>query len=590
MSDCYKTGYTCQVVDNHLFTSPNNIYENILNAAEGCCVNVSNLKHTSKFTRTFAENDPYRKLAAGLPASDAGFEDKIDGHRFQPEVCGGFSSMLNTDTINLYDYPLPAMSTQYSTLTSDAKSQSIDDKREKTKGELIIRNTQSSIIGDVKDTLPTLRALPEIYNNIVDFDIIVDHAIIYTTDTIYIEKLAYNYTTGLFDPSSTMPITVIASPDRRSTIIKPFFNEPTNTIVFGRTVVHKNTITPELYKYNIKTGSYHSVYGAPPPENDLNRLRLPDDIVGKFVISSINSTHLSYNELLHKYTVTCTGRLSATGAELARAANINDSDDQYSTDIFFIGVYNFTDTQAGFQYLDSIIYHPHNKREYTTEVITSTKSIKLSSTPVISIGNITDPRSTISLDPSTIPTREFKLKEIRYTYNNKTTTKSRLPINDIGYANITDITKMVESYVPHTSGGATDFASPRYSPVDFNLNLNLDEISVVTISIECVYYDNHRIHYKVIGESRPLPLGLLFEDINVVDTVSYATDNNPSMLKVMLETKNPQYITEILIDNNGIGVDEQEYTFADALNKAGFEFSDLLPEPTPTPTPTPTSP
>ena len=105
-----------------------------------------------------------------------------------------------------------------------------------------------------------------------------------------------------------------------------------------------------------------------------------------------------------------------------------------------------------------------------------------------------------------------------------------------------------------------------------------------------MYYDNHRIHYKVIGESRPLPLGLLFEDINVVDTVSYATDNNPSMLKVMLETKNPQYITEILIDNNGIGVDEQEYTFADALNKAGFEFSDLLPEPTPTPTPTPTSP
>ena len=78
---------------------------------------------------------------------------------------------------------------------------------------------------------------------------------------------------------------------------------------------------------------------------------------------------------------------------------------------------------------------------------------------------------------------------------------------------------------------------------------------------------------------------MLFNDINIVDTVSYTSDSNPSLLKIVLETHKPRYITEVIIDNNNVGID------SDTVYSSDYEFGELIsPPPTPTPTPTPTSP
>jgi hypothetical protein len=591
MSDCYTSGFICQIVDNHLFSTKNNVYEEILNAAEGCCVNVTNLVPTSKFGRTFAENDPYRMIEDGRPPSDAAFERKIDGHQFIPGHCDdAFSNTLNLEQVNLYNYQLEAMKTEYVTLTTDVVEQTIDDKRERTLGDVVIRNTQSSIITNIRDLAPTLNSLPEVYTNVVDFDIIYDHLLLYTPDSLYVEKLSYNYTTGKFDPSSTMPIVVKTADTKRSALIKPYFNEDKKHLVFGRTIVDRGVVLPELYRYNIATGAYSKIHGDGITSDDLDNFRLPPDLTGKFVIKSVNSTHLTYNSILQKYTITTTGRLSATSAELIRVSNTGDNDVQYADDILYISIHNFSDSGTTLEYIDSIIYHPHNKREYILDLEDTSRNISLSADAVINMGTISDPRTVLSLDPRSIPVREYKLKEIRYTYAGKTVTNSRLPINDMGYANITDISEMVESYVPHTSGGPTDFASPRYRPLELDLDLNLDEISVVRIDVECVYYDNHRATYTILGESRPVPIMLLFDDINIVDTVSFTGDSNPSLLKLVLETRNPRYITEVIIDNNSTGVDIDRNSF-DSPPSSDHEFSEPVNlSPTPTPTPTPTSP
>ena len=586
MNDCYTSGFICQVVDNHLFNTKNNVYEEVLNAADGCCVNVSNLIPTSKFGRTFAENDPYRMIAAGRPPSDAAFERKIDGHQFIPGHCDDkFTNTLNLEHVNLYNYQLSAMTTEYVTLTTDIVDQSIDDRRERTLGEVVIRNTQSNIITNIRDLAPTLNTLPEVYNNVVDFDIVYDHLLLYTDDKLYVEKLNYNYTTGKFDPSSTMPIVVKTNTTDQSALIKPYFNEDKKQLIFGRTIVDRGVVLPELYRYSIATGSYNKIHGDGITDSDLDSYRLPPDLAGKFVIKSVNSTHITYNNILQKYTVTTTGRLSATPSELVRVSATGDDDVQYADDILYISIHNFSDSDTTLEFIDSTIYHPTNKREYVLELTDRTRHVSLSADTIINMGVISDPRTTILLDPRSIPTREYKLKEIRYTYSGKTVTNARLPINDMGYANITDISEMVESYVPHASGGATDFASPRYVPVNLDLDLNLDEISVVRIDVECVYYDNHRLTYTILGESRPLPIMMLFNDINIVDTVSYTSDSNPSLLKIVLETHKPRYITEVIIDNNNVGID------SDTVYSSDYEFGELIsPPPTPTPTPTPTSP
>jgi len=583
MSDCYTSGYTCQVYDNHLFNTRNNVYELVLNAAKGCCINVTDLLISKEYGRTFAENDPYWMLSNNLPASGAGFESKIDGHFFKPGHCdSSYDNLLNVSGINLYDYQLSAMTTQYMTLTTAAVHQTIDEKRHRTLGDVIIRNTLSDEIVDVKQLAPTLNALPDIYNNIIDFDLVYEYLIIYTPTTMYIEKLNYNYRTGVFDETSTMPIILDVTPSPTSTLIRPYFNEAKKEIVFGRTVSSNQSVYPELYKYGLESGKYRKIFGSDMSENVLKKLGLPDDIAGKFVVKSINSTHLTYNDILQKYTVSYTGRLSASHAELARVANIQDDNVQYASDIFFIGIHNFANAEPTLDHIDSIIYHPSNKREYITSLHESTRRLPLSGSRVINMGNISDPRTSLLIDPRGIPSRPSKLKEIRYTYAGETTTNTRLPINDMGYANITDISTMAESYVPHASGGATDFASPRYVPVDLNLNLNLEEISVVRVEVECVYYDNHKILYTLLGESRPIPALLLFDDINIVDTISYSTDSSPNLLKIVLETKSPQFLTEVIIDNDSIGMD--------TTSIYNYEFGELeYPVPSPTPTPTPTS-
>ena len=554
---CYSNEFECQIYDNYIFkTQGGSTYELFLNAASGCCVNATNVGFTKKYGRTFKENDPIRQMADGYPPEHAAFQGKINGGDFIPNVCDDidYFSDLNIEPINFYNYRLSSMQTEYVSLTSDATQQTIHTRRQQSLGEVWCRNTISTKIQPIHELIPSIQQYPDIYNNIVDFDVVYDTILVYTHDTTYVDRLVYDYTTGEFQVPSVAPMLIVQDSNDRSKLIRPFINEHRNEMVLGKTVVYDDEVVPELYKYNIDTGSLTVAYGNNTHKVDHNKYRLPYNITRDYMLHEVSATHLTYNETLHKYTVTFTGRLSARRDKI-----LNDAGTvEYNDRIFAVFIYNFKDSSTGLRLLDSMVYMPTNTKQISYNTGESTRSIQLEGRGgVIDLDNVSDSKTELIIDPKFVQVREHKLKEIRYIYRGNTNTITRAPVNDMYYADLPNVMDMVESWRGHRCGGPTDFASPRYKPHTINLDLNLDEVSSVNVQVQAVYYDGHRETWQITGEARPLPIDAVLQGFTLIDTKSYTTDTNPNLLKLIFESQQPKYVTEFIINNNN----QREDTF-----------------------------
>lgn len=552
--ECYVTGYECQVVDNFAFKiQTGDIYERVLNPTGECCVSIPGITLTRRYGRTFEENDPYRKMAQGLPASDAAFDDKIDGHYFLPDICEEqqVETDYNIESINFFDYTLDSTKTkltQVDPITGDKVT--IAESDSSVVGKVFVRNTTGSVVEKLENLLPGLQSNPDIYNNITDFTIVYDNIILYTSDSMYIDQINYNYTQGDFASSTTTPVKITSTPDPREQVMKAHFNPVDQDIMVGKmTVVNNKLIVPQLYRYNANTHVYSVAYDGVSNVKDHIKLGLSPDIYNDFVINSVDRPIICYNDKLQKYSVVSVASLSATPQAIAAAGEW----DSLLGNFFCVLVYNFKNYNTGLELIDSTIFHTPNKRQLKYKDITSSRTLELSSTnEFINIGLITDPSTNFTLNFRNAPVRESKLKHVTVTYDGVTYIKNRLPVNDMLYADIPHINTMVEGFVPHASGGPIDFASPRYQDISIDLNLNLHDISVVELSGQAVYYDGHVETYKMYGESRPLPLANVFGHMSLINAVSYTTETRSNLIKCTFETTEPNYVTDVIIDNGSL--------------------------------------
>ena len=552
--DCYSTGYVCQVVDNFAFKiQTGDIYERVLNPTGACCVSIPNLVLTRRFGRTFEENDPYRKIAQGLEPSEARFDDKIDGHWFRPDICEELveETDFNVESINYYDYQLESTKTaltEYEPITGDRVS--VDASKNKITGKLYIRNSVGNTIDLLENVLPSLKSLPIIYNNITDFTVVYDNIVLYTNKDLYIDRVGYDYATGKYQTSPTTPIHITVSDDPREQVMKSHYDPESQNILVGRTaVINKRLIVPQLYKYNANTNLFSNAYDGVSYTPDHIKLELPPDIYQDFVLNKIEKPIICYNDKLQKYTVVAVASLSAT-PEAIVAAGEHDS---LLGNFYCVLLYNFKNYNTGLELIDSTIFHAPNKRQLKYRPITSSQTVELSTTNnYINVGIVTDPNTNFTLNFRNAPVRSSKLKHVSVTYNGTQYIKNRLPVNDMLYADLPHINNLVESYVPHASGGPIDFASPRYQDISIDLGLNLKDISTVKLSGEAVYYDGHVETYNMYAESRPLPLANVLGHMSLIDAVSYTTDTKSNLIKCTFETEKPNYITDVLIDNGGL--------------------------------------
>lgn len=549
-NQCY-TNYDidCQIIDNQLFkTYADDPYELLLNPASGCCVNSKYAKTSKLFGRTFIENDPLRMMLNGYPASAAGWETKVDAGYFQPEICNETpASVYNTENLNLYQYQLSSTLTEYITAETDIKTQTISSKRKQMPGELWCRNTLSTEIQRIQDLLPTLRNFPEIYSDIVNYDIVYDTVVIYTTKHVYVDRLKYDHKTGMFVTAEVEPIVFETSGDDNVGHAFHYLNELDNSLTFAKVENSSNGAEIEMYRYDLDTGNLSISYGTAAREADKLVTRLADDLHGKYDLYKISQPHLTYNETINKYTLTFVGRLSATSELLLSTAGT-----EYQGSIFSLYIYNFKQSSAGMDLIDCIVYHPDNKRQYDYREFPTSRLVNLKGRGYrVKLDHITDAQTSVTIDPKLIAVRESKLKEIRYKYNDQLIIKSRLPVNDMYSAGLTDIMNMVESYRGHGCGGPIDFACPRYQTVSIDLDLNLSQVSTTEIIVEAIYYDGHVEQWYITTEARPLPIDVLLKEFNLIDTKSYTTETNTNLLKLQFESQEPSFISEFIIKNNG---------------------------------------
>jgi hypothetical protein len=545
---------TCEVIDNFVFKYSGGlqVYDHLLNVSVDQTTRFSKLNIKPKYTATFEENDPYRAIYSGRVPSTAAFQDKIDGAGFKRTGCDFTvqESKMNVEPINYYDYNLPSLQSKKSPIPPDIPTLTIYQKRYTELGDLYCRNTLSTKIQPVSSMLKSLPEFEDVVNNIIDYEVLYDTMILYTSNSVYLERFRYNHTTGEHLIGDVSPVYIKQDTNRLSKIIRGYLNETTGHYIFGKTVMYSNAkgIIPELYMYDIDTGTYKTIYSESiATARDLSQIVLPADLYNDFNIRSVGTPILTYNSKLKKYTVVCDAELTTTYTGKLTG--------EYASKIFCVFIHNFKLTQTGMSYMDSIIYHPQNKREYRYDNSEYTTYVKLSSHNIDDIqflGESLPANAEITVNPLHLPVRESKLKEITYRYDDKVETVSRLPVNDPQLAGITSIKDMIESYVPTTSGAPLDFASPRYNIKKISPETNMKEVSIVDIQIEAVYYDGHKVRYRLTGEVRPRPIDYVFGSVKLVDAVSYTTDSNTSMVKLILETQNPAHVLEYAITNTQI--------------------------------------
>lgn len=545
---------TCEVVDNFVFkyTGDLQVYEHTINVSVAQKERFSKLNLEPKYTATFEENDPYRAIYNGRIPTTAAFQDKIDGAGFVRTGCD-FSvqeSEMNIEPINYYDYNLPSLETKKSPPPPSKPTLTIYQKRYTELGDLYCRNTLSTKIQPVSSMLKSLPEYEDVINNIIDYEVLYDTMILYTSDSVYLERFRYDHTTGEHLIGDVSPVYIKQDSNKLSKIIRGYLNETTGQYIFGKTTIYDNTkgIIPELYMYDIDTGTYKTIYSESiATTRDLSQIVLPPDLYNDFSIRSIGTPILTYNNKLKKYTVVCDAELTTTYTGKLTG--------EYASKVFCVFIYNFKLTQTGMSYMDSIIYHPQNKREYRYDNSEYTTHVKLDSQNINSVqflGEALPANAEITVDPLNVPVRGSKLKEIVYKYDDKVETVSRLPVNDPQLAGITSIKNMIESYVPTISGAPLDFASPRYNIKKLTPETNMKEISIVDIQIEAVYYDGHKVKYRLAGEVRPRPIDYVFGSVKLVDAVSYTTSSDTSMIKLIMETQSPSHILEYAITNTQI--------------------------------------
>ena len=545
---------TCEVVDNFVFKFNGGlgVYDHALNVSVEQKDRFKALKIEPTYTATFEENDPYRAIYSGRVPSTAAFQDKIDGAGFIRTKCmfAVEESQMNVEPINYYDYNLPTLQTKKSPPPVDKPELTIYQKRYTELGDLYCRNTLSTKIQPVSSMLKSLPEYTDVINNIIDYDIIYDTMVLYTSDSVYLERFRYNHSTGEHLIGDVSPVYIKQDDNKGSKIIRGYLNESTGQYIFGKTTIYDYTkgIIPELYMYDIETGTYQTIYSESiATVRDLKQLVLPPDLYNDFNIRSVGTPILTYNDKLKKYTVVCDAELATTYTGKLTG--------EYSSKVFCILIHNFKLTQSGMSYMDSIIYHPQNKREFRyddSKYMTYVELTNDNQDDIIFLGESLPSNAKITVDPKNLPVRSSKLKEIIYQYDGKSETTSRLPINDPQLAGIQSTKDMVESYIPVISGAPLDFASPRYIKKVLALETNLAEISVVDIQIKAVYYDGVVLRYRLAGEIRPRPIDYIFGSVKLVDAVSYTTASATSMIKLMLETQDPAHILEYAITNTQI--------------------------------------
>ena len=385
-------------------------------------------------------------------------------------------------------------------------------------------------------------------NNIKDFEIVHDILIIETENYIVVERINYDYTTNKILPSTNENIYFSIPTNVLSKVIKPFYNEDDNLIIFGWTdqVSCSNYIfVPVLYSIEIDTLRLKKLTSW-KSENVIHNFAIPESVrfMGLSGYSDINRPIISYNKHIQKYTLTTFGTLSGSNYS-------NDNKCVIKSDYLHIP------NSSTFKLIDNSLYCvPNNKflessYSYSQKPVATTVLLD-TFTPNYNINTNTHIFDVVfdcdlikqKGDPVTLQEeRDDKILKIEYDFGDgskKLVIDRKLSYNISDSGDIAPISELDD-----------DYGDPRLQRIKHTYYTSGDESTIITATVKVIYPEKTDLKIITITSGKFTSKDS-FNDVNLLDVCTFTDQYNKETSLLTFElgddtSNNPRYTSTIAL-------------------------------------------
>lgn len=567
----------CSIVDNYSFHTFSDISAGSFNISTSAAGLVSRDAFEVYANPGFDEFDPMVGFSLHGYSSGAELTTAIplDGRTFNDRTCETHDVNFEYNTYNTTPHHLGESKIAATTYSDppdgdDSDNISLYDQK-KVPGNLYFRTYNNGYIDNIanafysvfehynrfdyskKDDYRNIKH--EIINNgIIDMDVIYDTLIIQTSEYILMEKINFSQEKTSILPNNTTNVLIKTSHDNNilEKCIGWFFDEDNNTILTGHTAVSSTatgiSVYPKIYTVDVNTLQYtqsfpNTDYLESPQEFIL------DDSLSNYVIQSIDTPIISYNDKTNKYNVSFSARLSG-----------NDD-----TEIYSIISSDYGYRRLNLKLLDVVMYHGqvvpyYNHPEKHWERPASSRTFRLPSLSADGVGSIVpvgDVRTynmslsstignvvsssgfALDISTKTIPTSSHRINKISFDPGDG----SDIMVNERLIDDGLSVMKLDISEYPDQS----DFGDPRPTGFRHSYQFNKSVPYTYNAQVSAIYGDFSVLIYNISIETLPYTIQSGYGGMKLVGSKIYTDTTGEDKQLITLETQSPRYISNVVL-------------------------------------------
>jgi hypothetical protein len=568
---------SCSRADNYSF----NTYSDISSGSFNISTSAAGLVESDAFeiyvNPGFDDFDP--EFGFSLHGRASGDEiistPPIDGRTFSDISCEIHDTDFEYNIYNTTPHHLGEMKIAATTYSDPPKTQDGDDitmyDQKHATGNLYFRTYNNNYIDTVANAFYSVfehynrfdYSKKEDYRNIkheivnggiVDMDVIYDTLIIQTKEYLLMEKINFSQEKTTILPNNTTNVLIKTTHDN-NTLEKCmgwFFDEDNNVILTGHTAVSSTSegdvVYPKLYTIDINTLQYTQSFPNTDYPESVQEYVI-DNNLSEYIVQSIDTPIISYNDKTNKYNVTYSARLSGSN----------------ETEIYSIISSDYGYRKLNLKLLDVVAYHgqpvpyythpdkhwekPAKSRTFRLPSLSAdgvgsiipdgdirTYNMSMSST----IGNILSSASFgLSIHTKTIPTSSYHINKIAFDPGDG----SDIKVNERAIDDGLSVMKFDISEYPDQS----DFADPRVTGFRHAYQFNKSVPYTYNAQISAIYSDFSVLIYNIAIETQPYTIQSGFGGMKLVGSKIYTDITGTNKQLITLETQEPRYISNVVL-------------------------------------------
>lgn len=522
-------------------------------------------------------------------------EGNVDGMLFSTEICdnliGDFE--YTEEQATYFDQPLEVGETKYS--EEPEKSMEIPktlyEQSTVTPGAGFFRSYNGAKIQPLAEALSNILGNFDyledddydifqkdvINNKIISIDVLYDVLVIRTVNHILIEKIKFDPTSSVILPTGTSHIFMKLTGENAAIErgIPHYFNEVENILLFGKMKLATTTtdredpytgerqvstyVYPEMYSVDLNTLKYKQAHPNTHYKNQLKDLfMLPEELAG-WNVKSIDQPVMSFNDNTRVYNISYSALISTETREKYTIFSCDYRMGSYNMKLIDSYVYHSGAlpiyTPPGEVWDDRVdeklikLYPDENMMPHSQLVLGPRHTTRTDSISAMTGHPLSGYKFDLTIDTKTIPVSynldDFKINRIIFDPGDGSEPQINDRIIDDGLQVLTfDLTELPDP---------SDFGDPRRLGFSHEYLFDKSKPHVYTATVSAIYSNFTTATYKINIETKPYSVQSGFDGAKLIDTKLFTDVDGRDRQLLVIETQNPRYVTNVMIDrNNGI--------------------------------------